>query len=70
MKLYDLIWKRAEDKEGKAWWEKVGVLIDKDGKLSMKLDLIPVGNWDGWLVVSERKGKDDTGSQSEKEGPF
>lgn len=70
MKLYDLIWKRAEDKEGKARWEKVGVLIDKDGKLSMKLDLIPAGNWDGWLVVSERKGKDDTGSQSEKEWPF
>lgn len=70
MKLYDLIWKRAEDKEGKARWEKVGVLIDKDGRLSMKLDLIPAGNWDGWLVVSERKGKDDTGYRNEKEGPF
>lgn len=70
MKLYDLIWKRAEDKEGKARWEKVGVLIDKDGKLSMKLDLIPAGNWDGWLVVSERKGKDDIGYRNEKEGPF
>jgi hypothetical protein len=59
MTIYDLLWKRAEDKNGKARWEKVGVLIEKDGKLSLKLDLIPVSkDWDGWLVVSERKDKD------------
>lgn len=60
MKIYDLLWKRAEDKGGKARWENVGVLIDKeDGKKSIKLDLIPVSrDWDGWLVVSERKDKE------------
>lgn len=61
MKIYDLLWKRAEDKNGKARWERVGVLMEKDdGKLSLKLDLIPVSkDWDGWLVVSERKERDE-----------
>lgn len=59
-KVYDLLWKKSEDREGKARWEKVGVLMEKeDGKKSVKLDLIPVGSWDGWLVVAERKAKDD-----------
>jgi len=56
-KIYDLLWKKSED-EGKALWERVGVmLVKEDGKKSMKLDLLPVGEWDGWLVVSERKSK-------------
>lgn len=59
MKIYDLLWKRAEDEGGKARWEKVGVLIDKEGKKSIKLDLMPVSkDWDGWLVVSERKDRE------------
>lgn len=59
MKVYDLLWKRSEDK-GKARWEKVGVLMEKEeGKRSVKLDLIPASNWDGWLVVAERKPKED-----------
>jgi hypothetical protein len=59
--IYDLLWKKGESKEGKAQWERVGVLIEKgDGKKSVKLDLVPAGNtWDGWLVVSERKEKGD-----------
>lgn len=61
MKVYDLLWKKTEDeKTGKARWEKVGVLIEKEeGKKSIKLDLIPAANWDGWLVVAERKPKED-----------
>ena len=56
MKIYDLLWKRNnQEKSGKVFWEKVGMLMDKDGKLSVKMDLIPAGNWDGWLTVSERK---------------
>lgn len=57
MKIYDLLWKRTEDK-GKARWEKIGVLIDKEDRKSIKLDLLPVSkDWDGWLVVSERKAR-------------
>jgi hypothetical protein len=56
MKIYDLLWKKTEnDKGGKIFWQKVGMLMDKDGKLSVKMDLIPAASWDGWLVVAERK---------------
>jgi hypothetical protein len=66
MTMYDLLWKRSEDK-GKARWEKVGILMEKDdGKKSVKIDLVPVGQWDGWLVVAERRAKEDFG----KEPPF
>ncbi|OCC14766.1 hypothetical protein DBT_1826 [Dissulfuribacter thermophilus] len=36
------------------------VLIEKDnGKMSVKLDTVPVsGQWDGLLVVSERRDRD------------
>ena len=67
-KVYDLLYKRGEH-NGKAQWEKVGVMIEKeDGKKSVKIDLVPVGNWDGWLVVSERKAKDDFTKETEGEG--
>jgi hypothetical protein len=56
MKIYDLLWKRADsEKTGRVFWEKVGMLMDKDGKMSVKIDMIPARNWDGWLVVSEKK---------------
>jgi hypothetical protein len=56
MKIYDLLWKKTEgEKTGKIFWQKVGMLMDKDGKLSVKMDLIPAASWDGWLVVAERK---------------
>ncbi len=57
-KIFDLLWKKSEN-EGKAHWERVGVMLVKDdGKKSVKLDVLPVGQWDGWLVVSERKAKE------------
>lgn len=56
MKIYDLLWKKTEsEKTGKIFWQKVGMLMDKDGKLSVKMDLIPAASWDGWLIVSEKK---------------
>ena len=61
MKIYDLLWKREEmsedKKDRKTRWENVGVLIENDGKRSVKLNVLPVGNWDGWLTVVERKEK-------------
>jgi hypothetical protein len=61
MKIYDLLWKREEKseekKDGKTRWENIGVLIENDGKRSVKLNVIPVGDWDGWLTVVERKDK-------------
>ena len=61
MKIYDLLWKREEKsedkKDSKTRWENIGVLIENDGKRSIKLNVVPVGNWDGWLTVVERKEK-------------
>ena len=57
-KIFDLLWKKSEN-DGKAQWERVGVMLVKDdGKKSMKLDVLPIAQWDGWLVVSERKAKE------------
>lgn len=57
-KIHDVLWKKSETK-GKIQWERIGVLLEKeDGKKSLKIDLLPMGDWDGWLVVSERKAKE------------
>ena len=60
-KVYDLLWlreKKSEDKpDSKNRWETVGVLSDNDGKMSVKLNVLPVGNWDGYLTVKEREKK-------------
>ncbi len=59
MKIYDLLWKREEKsedrKDSKTRWENVGVIIENEGKRSVKINVIPVGDWDGWLTVVERK---------------
>ena len=70
MKIYDLLWRREEKseekKDSKVQWENVGVLIENDGKRSVKLNLVPVGNsWDGWLIAKEGKEK---GAPAEQAG--
>ena len=56
MTVYDVLHKRAEN-EGKGIWIKCGVVLQKDnGKMSLKLDTVPVGaDFDGWMVISERR---------------
>lgn len=60
MTLYDVLYKKAEQEDGKAIWMRCGIMIEKEnGKKSLKLDAVPLGAaWDGWLVVSERKRAD------------
>lgn len=59
MKIYDVLWRR-EKNDGRAIWKKVGVLFEKeDGRMSIKLDLIPSSGWDGYLVVSEKQPKEE-----------
>jgi len=54
-RVYDVLYKRGEH-DGKGIWLKCGVVLKKpDGKMSLKLDVVPVGQFDGWLVVSERR---------------
>lgn len=62
MKIYDLVAKvdsEVTENGEKAKWFRVGVLIEKDRKLSAKIDAIPIGTqWDGWLTVKERETKE------------
>jgi hypothetical protein len=59
VKVYDIVYAQQSngDKE-KTQWIRVGVLLEKeDGKMRIKLDTIPTGNWDGWLNVFEKSEK-------------
>jgi len=62
MKIYDVVYAQQQngdkEKTQKTQWIRVGVLLEKeDGKMRIKLDAIPIGNWDGWLNVFERQEK-------------
>lgn len=39
---------------GKTYWDRVGVLIMDGDKVSIRLDAIPTGGWDGWLKAFAR----------------
>ena len=51
--------KYTSNGEEKTRWQRVGAVFEKDGRLSIKLDAIPVGNeWNGWLSCFEPKQRD------------
>jgi hypothetical protein len=64
MTVYDVLYKRGEH-QGRGIWIKCGVVLQKpDGKMSLKLDAVPVGSeFDGWLVISERRQEHNNGNQ-------
>ena len=45
----------ASDGQVKTAWDRHGVLVVDGGKLSIHLDSIPAGEWNGWLNVFERQ---------------
>ncbi len=51
----------AGDGEAKTAWDRHGVLVVDGKKLSIHLDSIPTGEWNGWFNVFERE--DDQQSQ-------
>lgn len=57
MKVYEIVYVQQNNEKEKTQWLKVGVLIEKDGKMRIKLDLIPAARWDGWLNVFEKKAE-------------
>lgn len=71
MELYDVLYK---DDSEKGKWHKVGLLIIKDdGRMSIKIDLIPSVNWNGWLTVSKKgliKKKYEENNEEYEEEPF
>lgn len=47
------------DRDGneKARWTKCGIIVEKDGRLSVKLEALPV-EFDGWLSAFEPKPRE------------
>ena len=43
--------------EEKKRWVKMGVVMDTQNGMSIKLESVPVG-WDGWAMLTEPKPKD------------
>ena len=66
-KRWDVVAIIGKTEEGKPIWGKIGALIHKDNnKLSLKLDLIPIG-WDGWaeiVSIKEPKKQDSNGNDN------
>ena len=50
-----------KDRDGneKKRYLNVGVVFESDKGLSMKLECVPVGEWNGWLSLYEPKQKGD-----------
>ena len=57
-------------KDGKNFWKTIGVVFFKDGgKISMKLNMMPLG-WDGWAIIcdkQEKKGAEESNSVGDSE---
>lgn len=60
---YEVVTKR-EGKDGKVFWNKIGVVLQSDKGFSLKLESVPVG-WDGWASLFEPKAKEGTKTQRE-----
>lgn len=47
--------------EEKKRWQKIGVVMQGNKGLTLKMESIPVG-WDGWATLAEPRRKDDDDS--------
>lgn len=55
--IYNVAYAQKQDNSEKPHWLNCGILIVKeDGKMSLKLNAIPV-NCDGWFSVFEKEEK-------------
>ena len=61
-KLFNIVRPR-EGKDGKTFWDRHGILIVKDGKISVHINSIPTGEWDGWLQVYPREEQEQQAGQ-------
>ena len=64
VKVLDVVQPR-EGKDGKTYWQKLGVkFVSDDGKESIKLDALPLPNERGevWMNVFEQRPREDAGA--------
>jgi len=58
--------KYTSNGEEKTSWKQVGKLFEKDGKMTIKLDMIPIGS-DGWLHCFDPKPRNEHSGQPQSE---
>ena len=71
VKVLDIVQPR-EGKEGKTYWQKLGVkFVSDDGKESIKLDDLPLPNEKGevWMNIFEQRPRDDAGANGTWDKP-
>lgn len=57
--------KTGEDKSGKAFYTKIGVVLQGDKGFTMKLNTLPL-NWDGFAFFSEPEQRQQGGGQQQQ----
>ena len=56
--IKDIMFVERVEGRDKPNYHKIGiVMIKDDGKMSIKLNSVPVGVWNGWLSVFDQKPK-------------
>ena len=59
------VMRAREGQDGKTHWDRVGILIQDGEKCSIHLDVIPVGEWNGWLQAFRREEEGQGQGQSQ-----
>ena len=49
-RIYNIVRPR-EGKDGKTFWDRHGAMIVDGDKISIHLDSVPAGEWNGWFNV-------------------
>jgi hypothetical protein len=55
------VMRAREGQDGKTYWDRVGVLVQDSDKCSIHLDVMPVGEWNGWLQAFRREEESQQG---------
>lgn len=50
--------KQQDNPDSQVRWITIGIYINKDGKEYLKLNQLPLGNWDGFAHIFEDNEKD------------
>jgi hypothetical protein len=65
------VMRAREGQDGKTYWDRVGILIQDSEKCSIHLDVMPVGEWNGWLQAfrREEEGQGQGQGQGQSQAP-
>jgi hypothetical protein len=67
-KILDVVFIETIEGREKPRYHNCGILMIKDdGKMSIKLNVIPACNWNGWFNCFEQKAKENPGQGDYRE---